>query len=644
MNPPLTAAMLFVAGSIFCFTMLRRLLPLRALRHEARHDRPIERLAALLRFGFGQRRLVDREELVPGLLHILVFVAFLVLALRAITLFGMGFVEDFHLPFLTPGSMTGRAYTTLKDLTVFGGLAACFGFLYRRLVSRPARVTRSSEGIVILLLIVAVLVSDLAFDCSERTSLVRTIAFWGHLTLILVFGNLLPYGKHFHVFTALFNVYWQRLPPEGVPASSTAHTAALRRLDLEREDPECGCRSVNDLSWKEALDVYSCTECGRCETHCPTAVTGKPLSHKEVNRTLRRHLADESAALIRRSTEMSPIVNIVSPDAFWACTTCGWCETACPVFIENTPRLIDMRRHQVLAESSFPEEATRIFKGIETQGNPWGIGSNRRTEWCEDLDIPRATETRDWEVLFFVGCAGAFDDRQKKVSRAIVQILRAAGVEFAILGEEETCNGEAARRLGNEYLFQQQAAANVEKLKACGAKKVLVQCPHCYNTFRNEFPQFGGDFDVVHHSELIADLLSQGRIRPDRAVERSLVFHDPCYLSRHNGITEPPRDVLSAVPGASLLEMARNRRLGFCCGAGGGRFWLDEKLGTRINQERVREAASTLGDAGGTIATGCPFCLTMLEDGVNELGCQEKLDVLDVAEVFAEGLGPADRP
>jgi Fe-S oxidoreductase len=369
-----------------------------------------------------------------------------------------------------------------------------------------------------------------------------------------------------------------------------------------------------------------------------------------VNRSIRHHLAEvapaltalarakDAAAKEAAQASLPPISEVVPPETFWSCTTCGWCETACPVLIENVPRLVDMRRQAVLVDSAFPDEAQRVFKGIETQGNPWGIGSNKRTEWCEDLDLPRAADGGEYEWLFFVGCAGAYDDRQRKVSRAIVRILREAKVSFAILGEEETCTGDAARRLGNEYLFQMQASALTETLNGHGVKKILVQCPHCLNTIANELPQFGGTYEVVHHAELIARLVADGRLTPSAAGELGQVtFHDPCYLGRWNGITEPPRAALAAA-GVSLKEMPRNRRQGFCCGAGGGRFWLEEKLGTRVNQNRVAEAAATLGPAGGVIATGCPFCLTMMKDGVNELGHEEKVRVMDVAEIVALGL------
>lgn len=671
MSPLLTTLLLVAAGAFFLFTMTRRLVPLLALRREDRTNRPRERLAALLRYGFGQERLVDPEEAKAGLMHVAVFFAFLVLAIRTVTMFGMGFAEGFHLPFLHPDAPLGKGYGFLKDVFVLLALVAVVWFLWRRHVTKPDRITQSWEGTLILLFIGGLMVTDMLFDGSELAARGRggswiapassiglalvdglspTVqhavgvgSFWLHLVIVLVFGNFLPYGKHFHIITGLPNVFFRRLPPTG----------ALAKLDLESENARYGTATVKDLSWKEAWDVYSCTECGRCQTHCPTYVTGKPLSHKEVNRALKHEiirLAPALAGLARAKTPeakeaaaaaLPSITDVVPPETAWACTTCGWCETACPVLIENVPRLVDMRRQQVLVDAAFPEEAARVFKNIETQGNPWGIGSNKRTEWCDDLAIPRASDGGDYEYLFFVGCAGAFDDRQKKVSRAIVQILREANVSFAILGEEETCNGEAARRLGNEYLYQMQAQANVDLLNGYGVKKILTQCPHCLNTIANEFPDFGGKFEVVHHTQLIARLVQDGRIRPEAAAAlqgQTVTFHDPCYLARWNGITEAPRDALAAVPGIALKEMPRNRRQGFCCGAGGGRFWLEEKLGTRVNQNRVNEASETLGVEGGIVATGCPFCLTMVKDGVNETGREETMKVMDVAEIVAAGL------
>jgi Fe-S oxidoreductase len=677
--PLLTAVLVVAALGAFLFNASRRLLPLIALRREDRVGRPAERLRGLLRFGLGQRRLLDPEERSAGVLHVLLFVAFLVLALRTVMLFGMGFDPGFHLPGLAPGSAAGRGYVLLKDLAVVGALAAAVGSLWRRLVTRPARLTHSWEGVVILLFIVGLMASEVLFDGIERLAAAHARggvpgldllapvgslaavaldraglsagalhalgmgAFVLHLVLIAVFLNFLPFGKHFHVVTALPNVFFRALPPG---------SARLRTLDLEAEGASFGAATIADLSWKEGLDVLSCTECGRCQTHCPTHLTGKPLSHKAVNGALKRHLLDAAPALLRaarakdaeaRGTALAalrPLAEVVAPETFWSCMTCGWCETACPVLIENVPRLVDLRRQGVLVEASGPDELGQLFKNLETQGNPWGIGSNRRAEWCADLDVPRASDGGDFEYLFFVGCAGAFDDRQKKVSRAIVKILRAAGVKFAILGEEEICTGDAARRLGNEYLFQTLARQNVETFGRYRVTKVLTGCPHCLNTIKNELPDFGGHYEVVHHSELVATLVAEGRLKPGLAEELegpAITFHDPCYLARHNGIAEAPRLALAAA-GARVVEMPRNRRQGFCCGGGGGRMWLDEKLGTRVNRSRVDEAAATLGERGGVVAVGCPFCLTMLKDGVAETGREEGMKVLDVAEIVAERL------
>lgn len=657
MNPLLTAALLLVGGAVFVVSVTVRLAPLLALRRVDRASRAGERLQALLRFGFGQKRLLDPEELLPGLLHVLLFAAFLVLALRTVTLFGMGFSEGFHLPLLGPDAALGRAYGVVKDVVVVAAMVGAAGFLWRRLVTRPDRLTASAEGSIILGFILGLMLTELAFDRAEDLAalgltaggveLFRQGGFWLHLVLLLVFLNVLPHGKHFHIITALPNVFFRRLPPE----------ARLEKLDLEAEDARFGAATVKDLTWKEGWDAYSCTECGRCQTHCPTYVTGKPLSHKEVNRAIRRHLGEvgpDLVALARAKDpaareavlgKLPPLAEVIPPETFWACTTCGWCETACPVLIENVPRLVDLRRQAVQVDSVFPDEAARIFKGIETQGNPWGIGSNKRTEWCEDLAVPRAAEGGDYEWLFFVGCAGAFDDRQKKVSRAIVRILREAKVSFAILGEEETCTGDAARRLGNEYLFQMQASALTETLNGYQVKKILVQCPHCLNTIRNELPDFGGRYEVVHHAELIARLVADGRLAPGQAdglAGAAVTYHDPCYLARWNGVTEAPRQALASA-GISPVEMARSGRQGFCCGAGGGRMWLEEKLGTRVNRNRVDEAVATLGPKGGVIATGCPFCLTMVKDGIADAGKEDSVRVLDVAELVALGL-PKEPP
>jgi len=678
MGPIAISALLLVAGAFFCWTIWQRFGLLAALKRENRFDHVAQRLGALLEFGLGQRRMID--DPLPGLMHVFIFLAFLVVALRTVTMFGLGYSKAFHFPLLGPGEALFGPYYLARDVVAVLALLGCAYFTFNRLVLKPDRVTRSWEAYFILAMIAGLMLTDLTFEASEMiraspaqgptlldpwrpaASAVASLlaatglsaaavagiclfCYWAHVTQILLFGNFLPYGKHFHIITGLPNVYFKRLTPSG----------QLRKLDLEAED--FGTAKAPDLSWKQLFDTYSCTECGRCETNCPTYVTGKPLTHKQLNQTIKHHLLDLTPSLLKlagangdRAQLIEALPHLVknnehdgaiAEDTIWACTTCGWCETACPVLIENVPRIIDMRRYAVMAESAFPPEAARVFKGMETHGNPWGLEGSTRADWAAGLDVPLASAGEDYDYLFWVGCAGSFDDRQKKVSRALVQIFRAAGLKFAILGSQETCSGDPARRLGNEYLYQTLAQANVEILNkhvgsgATKKRRVIAQCPHCFNTLKNEYPQFGGHFELVDHTQLLAELLHDQKITPKLSVEEQVTYHDSCYLGRHNGVYEAPRETLAKIPKLKLLEMPRNRREGFCCGAGGGRMWLEERIGQRVNQNRVNEAATT----GATIvATACPFCTTMIRDGVNETGRSESLTVMDVAELVARSL------
>ncbi len=659
MSPIATSILLLLAGGFFAWTMIQRFGILWKLKPENRIENAQERADALVAFGFGQRRLLD--EPVAGLMHVLIFSAFLVVSLRTITMFGLGFSRGFHLPLLGRGQPLFGPYYLARDIVAVGAIVGCGIAWWRRLVTKPDRITLSWEAHFILAMIVGLMVTDLVFEGSEMVLAdtrdawrpissfaadilaglhlspaalvtVGAVCFWAHLTQILVFGNFLPYGKHFHIITALPNVYMKKLAPSG----------QLSKLDIEAE--QFGIGKATDFTWKQLFDAYSCTECGRCETYCPTYVTGKPLTHKQLNQTIKHHVLDCARTLLREkdAAEKLPVLvgGPIAAETVWACTTCAWCETACPVFIENVPRIIDMRRYQVMVESAFPQEATLAFKGMESQANPWGLDRGNRAAWAEGLNAPLASAGGDYEVLFWVGCAGAYDERQKKVSRALVMILHEAGVKFAILGNEEGCTGDPARRLGNEYLYQTLAQANVETLnKYAAKKKIVVQCPHCFNAIKNEYPQFDGHFEVVHHAQLIETLVREGRISPSRQIPEAVTYHDSCYLGRHNAIYEAPREALRSVPGLKILEMPRNRRTGFCCGAGGGRMWLDEKIGARVNQNRVDEAAAT---GASIVATACPFCTTMIKDGINETGREEKLRVLDVAEIVASSLAPAN--
>jgi Fe-S oxidoreductase len=694
MSPAFTSLLLTAGLIFFAVTMYWRTRVLLAMRPENRFDKASIRAEALVRYGLGQRRMVDPEERGPGVMHALIFAAFMVLAARTIMLFAMGFSDWTLAALSTPTHRFWEEHRTVtelfnfyllaKDLLAAGAILGASYFWYLRWRVKPDRMTPSWEAYLILGLIIGLMVTEYTFGAShmiaqargfsrwepvtsavaivlsdlppELVHLLGNAAFWMHLAIILVFLNFLPYGKHFHVITALPNVYFQKTDPSG----------KLRTPNLEKE--EFGTRTMRDLTWKQGLDLYSCTECGRCQTHCPTYITGKPLTHKQVNQDLKGWLNDHQRLVARTDPggeEIPPIIGtILQAETVWACTSCGWCETACPVFIENIPRLIDMRRYKVQVEADFPPEIQRVFEGMERQGNPWGLGQDRRDEWAEDLHLPHWGDGGGtYEYLFFVGCAGSYDDRQKKVSRALVKILREAGISFATLGKSEMCNGESARRMGNEYLYQTLAKANIEGWNGLGVKAVITQCPHCFNTLKNEYPEFGGNYRVINHVELINELIRDKRVKLSKVMNETLTYHDPCYLGRHNGVYDAPREALQSIPGLQMVEMQRSGRESFCCGAGGGRMWMEERIGQRINQNRVNEAALTLahasdpsiplpaasdrrkpgtvgdykGQASGTIAVACPFCMTMIKDGINETG-RERLQVKDVTELVAESM------
>jgi Fe-S oxidoreductase len=713
---PLFTTVLLVAGlSLFAHTMFWRLKGMAALAPEPgrRLDRVGERLSALLKFGFGQRRMVDREELLPGVMHIFMFGAFVVLALRTVMLFVMGFSGS-ALEVLSSLEAAAwaeaptlkalySAYLFAKDLVAALAVVGVSYFAALRLVKKPDRLTKSNEALLILFFIGALMVSEFIFGASHLTGFttaepvtsvvwmltagvpreamhtVGQAAFWVHVIIIMVFLNFLPRGKHFHVIVGLLNVFMKRLP--ATPGAKVSTSAKLSTPNLEKE--EFGAKVITQLTWKQGLDVNTCTECGRCQTHCPTYITGKPLTHKGVNQSLKRFLWAHEKALGTvkkkedgsgftwtqdgKEAEVPPLVaaegGVLSPDTVWACTTCGWCEQACPVFIENVPRLIDMRRYKVQVEADFPPELQRVFEGVERQGNPWGIGQDKRDEWEGDQPLPKWGDGGEYEYLFYVGCAGSYDERMKKVSRAVAKVLTEAGVKFATLGKEETCNAELARRGGNEYLYQTMAKANVEAWNSKGIKTIVTQCPHCFNTIKNEYPEFGGNYRVISHTELINELIVAKRIKLAKVMNEKLTFHDPCYLGRHNGVFDAPREVLKAVPGIEVIEMQRSGRESFCCGAGGARMWLEEHQGTRINHNRANEAALTLahakdpsvpypdaadrakpgqvgdyrGQAEGTVAVACPFCHTMLKDALADTG-RERMQVKDVAELVADSL------
>lgn len=645
--------LLFLAGlTAFYLRMRDKVGMLTRLARADRFDRPGERLKGVLLHALGQGRVL--RDPATGLMHAFIFWGFCVLAVHTASVFSSALLR------LDVEHWLGPVYAYPRDVFILLVAVMVLYAAFRRAVLRPERVESSGEAYLVLGLILLLMVIDMAMagahEALHRREPASTEAasgflgaaiapllggldrgtlstlwhtgFWLQATTILAFLNLLPGSKHFHVLTSLFDVYVRKLEPAG----------KLRTLNLEDENAESfGVSKLHELDWKVLLDVYSCTECGRCHELCPTHVTNKPLSPKRMNDNLKAiAYAHEKEVAAGKAASLPDLfaAGVVKPDEVWACTTCGYCEEACPLFIEQVQWIADFRRYKTLTESEFPTELTRAFKGLENNSNPWGIGADRRAEWAEGLDVPVVGEGVSFEYLYYVGCSGSFDERSKKVARAFAALLKRAGVSFAILGEAEGCCGDAARRAGNEYLFQTLAQANVEAFREAGVKKIVTTCPHGYNTLKNEYPDFGGRYEVVHHTELLQRLLHEGRLKPARSFDHRVAFHDSCYLGRYNSVYEQPRDVLRGVPGLTLREMEPGREKGFCCGGGGGRIFMEESLGTRINHTRVEHARRTGCDV---VASACPFCLTMLEDGVKEKEVPG-VEVRDVAEILLEAM------
>ena len=521
---------------------------------------------------------------------------------------------------------------------------------------------------------------------------IETVFILGQIGVILAFLVVVVYSKHLHIGLAPVNVVTKRTPDALGPLLPMESGGKPIDFEDPGEDDIFGRGKVEDFTWKGMLDFATCTECGRCQDQCPAWNTGKPLSPKLVIMDLRDHLFAKAPYLLGAAPEAKaatgideagqgeethghvpesgfgrvpgsgpeqaerPLVGtlaeggVIDPDVLWSCTTCGACVEQCPVDIEHVDHILDMRRFQVLVESSFPSEAGVMLRNLESKGNPWGGNPAARDEWTQGLgfDVRRVEGEipADVDYLFWVGCAGAYDDRAKKTTRAVATLLKTAGVEFAILGSGETCTGDPARRLGNEFVFQMLGQANVETLNGTfgetAAKKIVTTCPHCLNTLANEYPQLGGNYDVIHHTQLLDRLVSEGRLTPVQPIDELVTYHDPCYLGRHNKVYTPPREVLASVPSLRTTEMHRCRERGFCCGAGGARMWMEEKIGKRINVERTDEA---LGTDASIISTACPFCITMLSDAVTakqQSGeARAEVEVLDVSQILLRSLQPA---
>lgn len=620
------------------------------------------RLKLVLQHAVAQGRLLQKRY--PGIMHLLLFSGFIILFIGTVLIFIQVDITEpiFSIKFLK--STFYLIYSVTLD--IFGVLAIIGVILaaYRRIFLRTGNLKHRRDDVVILTSFFIILVTGFVieglriaatnpdwelwspvgallasffnglFQPAENTLKAwHAGLWWFHLVTSLAFLAYIPYSKLFHIFTTPVNIFFQSLEPKG----------ALKKMELE-ELEHFGASEINHFSWKELMDLDACTECGRCSDVCPATITNKPLSPMKVILDLRHHLTEFGPQLLAvkedgDETLVSPITMVgerVLDEELWDCTTCRACQEVCPVYIEHIPKIIEMRRHLVLEESRFPTEVINTFKNMETQGNPWGINSEDREKWTEGLNVPKMREVNGAvDYLFWVGCAGAFDVRSQPVAQAMVKILNAAGVDYAILGQEETCNGDPARRIGNEYLFQILAEQNVETINRYKFNKILTICPHCFNTLANEYPQFGGNYRVVHHAELIRELIQAGRIQMRNENPQTITYHDSCYLGRHNDIYDAPRDVLRAIPGVKLKEMKRARENGFCCGAGGGRMWMEEDH-PKVNHDRVNEAAQLNPHV---IGTACPFCATMIGDGINETRREEQMQGKDLALLVEEALG-----
>lgn len=620
-----------------------------------RLDRISERIMTTLANVLGQKAVLRKKS--AGIMHATIFWGFIIITIETTENFIYEVFNGFTWESVV-GSTLYAPLVAIQDTFTLLVLAAVVYAFYRRLIVRPEGLGKSKDAVRILTLTGSLMVSLLLmrsfrmvahpewFDpymwasgfishsiiaplaISPETAAIVSAAFrWVHHALVLGFLCYIPASKHLHVLTAGPNTFMRTLDvPKG-----------MRKVNLEDENATSfGVGKVSDLSWKDTLDLYACTECGRCQDACPAHNTHKPLSPKALIVDLKDILYQNKPALLAGKTEeIGPVLGArITDDVIWSCTSCRACEAACPVFIEQTDKIYEIRRNMVLMESRFPTELQTVFKNVENNFSPWAMSPDDRDKWAQDLQVKTMADVvssgEEIEYLFWVGCAGSFDDRNKKVSRALVSVLRKAGVKFAILGKEEKCTGDPARRMGNEYLAQTLIQENVQVLNNYGVKKVVTACPHCFNAIKNEWKDFGGTFEVIHHTQLIARLIHEGKLKPSKGEDQKITYHDSCYMGRWNQEYDAPRTILGALPNAKVQEMDKNKAAGMCCGAGGGRMWMEETIGTRVNVTRTEQALAT---NASVIAANCPFCMTMLSDGVKAKDMGEKVKVVDLAEL-----------
>jgi Fe-S oxidoreductase len=689
---PLVFIVFWGAALFFGLAMARHLRVFAAARAEGPSplDNVPARLVGLIQYAFIQTKMFKDAR--AAILHWGIFWGFVLLTVGTANVVTGGLVQAvISIPF------DGLLWTLVSGMQNVVAVIVIVSVLWafeRRLISRPARLTYNRDALLILAMIGGLVAAELfaqvfefaryvdqpgAFIASFLATPLRglpaqaleagfAILWWAHILLVAAFLTYLPSSKHLHIATSFFNIYFRKLKPRG----------ELPAMDLEQEDATFGVRTLADLGWNDLLDGFTCTECGRCQQACPAWSTGKPLNPKTFIMGIRDMSVEAEHGLplipnspavrdtfglddsLQPAALMKPIVDDAIPfDAVWDCVTCGACVEACPVLIEHVDKIVGLRRNLVLEDSRFPQELNGAFRNMEGVGNPWGQPPTTRTDWTRGLpfEVPTvaalAADGRldEIDVLYWVGCAAAFDERNRKVARAFATCLNAAGVRFAILGQEESCTGDPARRMGNDYVFQMLAGGNVETLNryGMGERTIVTACPHCFNSIGNEYGQLGGHFRIVHHAAYLKELLGSGRLRvidADGSVNgtgapasRSVTLHDSCYLTRYNGIVDQPRRVLGAVPGLELIEMENRGKTTFCCGAGGGRMWMEETRGTRINESRTAQALAT---GASTVATECPFCMTMMKDGLEaaDANVGGAVKAIDIAELLAESLAP----